>query len=239
MNAAVNLYQSNCEKVLNRNAMVLAHQGMVRRVAIHLRTRVPSFIDLDELIQVGMVGLIEASESYDPAKGIEFDHFAHSRVKGAMLDEVRRLSVLPRSAVTFNRELSAAKQTLANQLGRLPSDGELAKYLGKSMVEFSHEQSQAHSYQTHSIEDVSEEALSVASSAELRPDSILESNQIKEFIIDLIEELPEREKLILSLYYVDELNLKEIAAVIEVSESRVSQILTATIKKIRSNLQLN
>jgi RNA polymerase sigma factor for flagellar operon FliA len=239
MNAAVHLYQSNCDQLQNRNALVLAHQGMVRRVAIHLRTRVPSFIDLDELIQVGMIGLIEASESYDPVKGIEFDHFAHARVRGAMLDEVRRLSVLPRSAVTFNREVSAAKQNLANQLGRLPSEGEVAQYLGKSMVEYNHEQSQAHSYQTHSIEDVSEEALSVASSAELRPDSILESNQIKELIIDLIEELPEREKLILSLYYVDELNLKEIAAVLEVGESRVSQILTGTIKKLRARLQLN
>ena len=79
--------------------LVMAHLGLVKRVAIHLKARVPAFMELDELIQVGMLGLLEASKAYDPAKGVEFENFAHSRVRGAMLDEVRRLSFLPRSAV--------------------------------------------------------------------------------------------------------------------------------------------
>ena len=84
--------------------LVLAHLSLVKRVALHLKARVPAFMDLDELIQVGMIGLLEATQTYDPSKGIDFDNFAHARVRGAMLDEVRRLSFLPRSAVAFNKE---------------------------------------------------------------------------------------------------------------------------------------
>ena len=99
----------------NSEALVLAHLGMVKRVALHLKVRVPPFMELDELIQVGMIGLLEAARAFDPAKGIEFESFALSRVRGAMLDEVRHLSFLPRSAVAYNKSETKATNVLQSE----------------------------------------------------------------------------------------------------------------------------
>ena len=104
--------------------LVLAHLGLVKRVAIHLKARVPAFMELDELIQVGMMGLLEASRVFDPSKGVDFENFAHSRVRGAMLDEVRRLSFLPRSAVAFNKSHNETVHALASELGRTPTQND-------------------------------------------------------------------------------------------------------------------
>ena len=98
--------------------LVLAHLGLVKRVALHLKARVPAYMELDELIQVGMMGLLEASRVFDASKGVDFENFAHSRVRGAMLDEVRRLSFLPRSAVAFNKSHNETLHALSSELGR-------------------------------------------------------------------------------------------------------------------------
>ena len=111
--------------------LVLAHLGMVKRVALHLKARVPAYMELDELIQVGMMGLLEASRVFDAAKGVDFENFAHSRVRGAMLDEVRRLSFLPRSAVAFNKEHNETLHALSAELGRAPTQTEIAEHMGK------------------------------------------------------------------------------------------------------------
>ena len=111
--------------------LVMAHLGLVKRVALHLKARIPAFMELDELIQVGMIGLLEAARAYDPVKGIEFENFAHSRVRGAILDEVRRLSFLPRSAVAINKSHSEATHELGAELGRTPTQAELADYIEK------------------------------------------------------------------------------------------------------------
>jgi len=123
--------------------LVMAHLGLVKRVALHLKARIPAFMELDELIQVGMIGLLEASRAYDPVKGVEFENFAHSRVRGAMLDEVRRLSFLPRSAVAFNKEHNESIHTLAAELGRTPTQSEIADYMGKDLEEFHKERGKA------------------------------------------------------------------------------------------------
>ena len=116
----------------NSEALVMAHLGMVKRVALHLKVRLPPFMELDELIQVGMIGLLEAARAFDPVKGQEFENFAHSRVRGAILDEVRRLSFLPRSAVAINKSHNEATHSLAAELGRTPTQAELAARIGLS-----------------------------------------------------------------------------------------------------------
>ena len=237
MNAALELYGA-AASLENRDALVLANQGMVRRVALHLKTRIPPVIEVDELIQVGMMGLLEATQTYDPSKGIDFDNFAHARVRGAMLDEVRRLSALPRSAVAFNRQHGEATQALANRLGRRPNDRELAEHMGLSIDDFQKERGQARLFETYSMEDMTEEALSVADQAIQRPDVAVEEAQFMDAVTDAIDSLPERERLIISLYYVEELNLKEIGAVLGVSESRVSQLLSSVVKKLRTELKV-
>jgi len=218
--------------------LVLAHLGLVKRVALHLKARVPAYMELDELIQVGMMGLLEASRVYDASKGVDFENFAHSRVRGAMLDEVRRLSFLPRSAVAFNKSHNETLHALSSELGRAPTQAEIAEYMGKDLDDFQKERGKARRFETYSLEVVTEEIMSIADDAAHQPDVMVEEAEFMEAVTDAIAELPEREQLVMQLYYVEELNLKEIGEVLEVSESRVSQILSSVVKKLRGTLQV-
>ena len=218
--------------------LVLAHLGLVKRVAIHLKARVPAFMELDELIQVGMLGLLEASKAFDPAKGVEFENFAHSRVRGAMLDEVRRLSFLPRSAVAFNKEHNEGVHVLASELGRNPTESEIAEFMGKDLEEFQRERGKARRFETYSLEVVTEEVMGIADDASHQPDVMVEEAEFMDAVTAAIGELPEREQTVMQLYYVEELNLKEIGEVLGVSESRISQILSSVVKKLRGTLQI-
>jgi RNA polymerase sigma factor for flagellar operon FliA len=218
--------------------LVLAHLSLVKRVALHLKARVPAFMDLDELIQVGMIGLLEAARAYDPSKGVDFENFAHSRVRGAMLDEVRRLSFLPRSAVAFNKSHNETVHALASELGRTPTQAEIADFMGKDIEEFHKERGKAWQFETYSMEVVTEEVMSVADDTSQQPDAIVEHAEFMDAVTSAIGDLPEREQLVMQLYYVEELNLKEIGEVLGVSESRVSQILSAVVKKLRLTLKI-
>ena len=234
MDAALELYESSKGRQEN---LVISHMPMVKRVAFHLRGRIPPLLDLDELVQVGMLGLIEAARGYDPRRGIPFEHFALSRVRGAMLDEVRRVSDLTRSSVAFNKSENAAAHKLVAELGRLPTQGEVAQSMGKDIESYHREQGQAWRSETFSIEEVSEEVMNIAAERGFQPEAQVERAQLLEALAGAIQELPERDQLIISLYYVEELNLKEIGEILGVSESRVSQLLTALAKKLRSLLQ--
>ena len=207
------------EQVENRQeSLIIAHMPMVKRVAIHLKARVPPFMELDELVQVGMVGLIEAARSFDPTKGFEFEHFALSRVRGAILDEVRRQSFLPRSAVAFNKSENEAVHVLAAELGRAPSQAELALYMGKEIEDFHRERGQAKRFETFSMEVLNDEVMSMPGDSAMQPEVMVEEAQFMSAVVQAIDELPEREKTVMSLYYVEELNLKEIGEVLGVSE---------------------
>ena len=228
MGSNVSLY----EEVGNpHESMILAHMPMVK-------ARLPPFMELDELVQVGMVGLIEAARSFDPTKGFVFEHFALSRVRGAILDEVRRQSFLPRSAVAFNKNENEAVHVLAAELGRAPTQVELAEFMGKDIEEFHKERGQAKRFETFSMEVVNDEVMSMPGDSSMQPEVMVEEAEFMEAVVQAIDELPEREKMVMSLYYVEELNLKEIGEVLGVSESRVSQILSTVVKKLRQNLQL-
>jgi RNA polymerase sigma factor FliA len=219
--------------------LVMAHLGLVKRVALHLKARIPAFMELDELIQVGMIGLLEASRAFDPVKGIEFENFAHSRVRGAMLDEVRRLSFLPRSAVAFNKEHNTTVHALAAELGRTPTQAEIAEYMGKDLEEFHRERGKAKRFETYSMEVVTEEVMTIADDSSQQPEVIVEEAQFMDAVTDAIAQLPEREQLVMQLYYVEEFNLKEIGETLGVSESRVSQILSSVVKKLRGTLKVD
>jgi len=211
--------------------------GMVKRVAVHLKARIPPFMEVDELVQVGMIGLIEAARAFDPTKGVAFESYAHSRVRGAMIDEVRRLSFLPRSAVAFNKSHSSANQALATELGRAPTQAELAEFMGRELESFEKDRGSARQFETYSMEVVSEEVMNIREQESRQPDALVEESQMMNALTEAIDGLPERDKLVISLYYVEELNLREIGEVLGVSESRVSQILSANVKKLRTQLQ--
>ena len=233
MASNVSLY----EQVDNRHeSLIMGHMAMVKRVAIHLKARIPPFMELDELVQVGMIGLLEASRAFDPGKGVDFENFAHSRVRGAMIDEVRRLSFLPRSAVAFNREHNETVHTLAAELGRTPTQAEIADHMGKDIEDFHKERGKAKRFETYSMEVVTEEVMGIADDSSQQPEVMVEEAEFMDAVTQAIGDLPEREQLVMQLYYVEELNLKEIGEVLGVSESRISQILSSVVKKLRGTL---
>ncbi len=223
----------------NSEALVLAHLGMVKRVALHLKVRIPPFMELDELIQVGMIGLLEAARAFDPSKGIDFENFALSRVRGAILDEVRQLSFLPRSATAFNKSENQATIHLSSTLGRTPTQAELAQHVGDDLDVFQKRRGKAKRFETFSIEVMADEVMTIADETSRQPEVIFEHKQFMHAVTSAIEELPERDQLVMTLYYIEELNLKEIGEVLGVTESRVSQLLSATVKKLRSSLHID
>ena len=231
----INAYQ----EVLNTNKendRLLEHIGLVKRVALHLKTRLPNFMEIDELIQVGTIGLIEAAKSFDDSKGVEFEIFARTRIRGAILDQVRKLSYLPRSAMVNIRDHNEATAALSSELGREPSQTELAEFMGKDLESFHKERTHAYRFQTVSLESQVMDDVEIPSNEINEPESELADAQLLNALEGSIESLPERDKTIISLYYVEEMNLKEIGAVLDISESRVSQILSSTVKKLRAHL---
>ena len=189
---------------------LLAHVGLVKRVALHLKGRLPNFMELDELIQVGMIGLIEAKSSFDASKGVEFEIFAKNRVRGAILDQVRKLSYLPRSAIVSIREHNEATALLTGQLGREASQSELAEFMGKDIESFQKERVHAHRFQTVSLETQLPDTVDMPAGESDNPEAQIAQEQFMDTLMASIESLPERERTVVSLYYVEEMNLKEI-----------------------------
>ena len=218
---------------------LMQHIGLVKRVALHLKTRLPNFMELEELIQVGTIGLIEAAKSFDDSKGVEFEVFARTRIRGAILDQVRKLSYLPRSAIVNIRDHNEATAILSGELGREPSQSELADFMGKDLEDFHKERTHAYRFQTVSLESQLPETVDRPTGDVNEPEANLEGGQMIEALAESIESLPEREKTIVSLYYVEEMNLREIGAVLDISESRVSQVLSSTIKQLRQKLAVD
>ena len=235
MPPSIRLYEQTGDR--GEEALIMEHMAMVKRIAVHLKARIPPFMEVDELVQVGMIGLIEAARSFNPTKGVAFESFAHTRIRGAMIDEVRRLSFLPRSAVAFNKSHSSASQALASELGRAPTQAELAEFMGMELDSFEKDRGAARQFETYSMEVVADEVMNLPEQTNRQPDAIVEEAEMMEALTDAIDSLPERDRLVISLYYVEELNLREIGEVLGVSESRVSQILSANVKKLRSQLR--
>ena len=208
------------------------HYTLVKRIAYHLRTRLPSTISTEDLIQAGMEGLIHAIKAYDKSRGIEFELFAKTRIRGAILDEVRRISYSTRSAISIKREQDGATSTLTKKLGRSPKSTEIANFLDKDLSTYEKERVIA-----EGVDVVSTEAATVQydefAEPDSGPDEVLEKQELISNLAESIEKLPERAQTVLALYYQEELNLKEIGAVLDVSESRVSQILSETATKLR------
>lgn len=208
------------------------HYTLVKRIAFHLRTRLPATIATDDLIQAGMEGLIHAQRAFEPSRGIDFEMFAKTRIRGAMLDEVRRISYSTRSAITLKREQDQAISALSKEYGRAPKSAEIANHLGKDIATYEKERLIA-----EGVDIVSSDAMPTnfeeASELEEGPDQSLEREQLVTALAEAIELLPERARIVLALYYQEEMNLKEIGAILDVSESRVSQIISETAGKLR------
>ena len=210
--------------------------GLVKRIALYLKARVPDYMEVDDMIQIGMVGLMEASKNYDSEQGVSFDEYAKRRIKGAILDEVRKSSSLSRLAVKNLREYNQAKNKLTNELKRDPSNAEIADSMGISVLELEKRRAHANQFNIVHIEEDSAEWEEAFEDESDNPMVNMEQAELSKRLVEEVSKLDERSKLIISLYYRDELNMKEIGVVIGVNESRVSQILSSTAKNLRKSL---
>lgn len=221
--------------------LVAQHVPLVKRIAYHLIHRLPANVQVDDLVQSGIVGLIEAARHYQSDQGASFETYAGIRVRGAMLDEVRRSDWAPRSVHRKARELSAAVRAVENRVGRAARDAEVAEELGVDLNEYHQWARDASSHQVFSFDDSLGEGEGESRDATLpggghNPYEALADDDFREALASTIAGLPEREALVLSLYYDDELNLREIGEVLGVTESRVSQIHSQALVRLRARM---
>ncbi|VEG90661.1 RNA polymerase sigma factor FliA [Legionella spiritensis] len=221
-----------------QEALVKTHALMVKRIAHHLLGRLPYSVQLDDLIQAGMLGLLEAVRHYDATKGASFETYAGIRIRGHMLDEVRRNDWVPRSVYRNARMIAEAVKKVENRLGRDAKDKEIADELNLSLDAYHTLLKDSSGSQLYGFDDlgVTDDTLKGGESHAMEPhEKILHEDMINH-LTQVIETLPPKERLVLSLYYEQDLNLKEIGEVLGVSESRVSQIHSQATIRIKARL---
>lgn len=217
------------------------YASLVKRIAYHLLARMPASVQLDDLIQAGMLGLLEAAQKFDGSKGASFETYAGIRIKGAMVDEMRRGDWVPRSVHRNARRISQAMAQLEARLGREASDQEVADYMEISLEEYHVMLGDSQGGRLFSYnEDIDDEDTCVSSedsSLPLQdPAKGVQQQGMQQALAQAITQLPEREQLVLSLYYEQDMNLKEIGLVLGVSESRVSQIHSQAALRLRNKM---
>lgn len=224
---------------VDADALVLKHAELVKRIAYHLAGRLPAQVDVDDLIQAGMVGLLEASANFAPDRGATFETFAGIRIRGAMLDALRKLDWAPRSVHRKARAAEEALREVERELGAAASDAAVAERLGVPIDEYQRIVRDAASCRLLSLDEITDgdEAVEVIADGGLGPLGEVTGNAMRGALAHAIGELPERERLMMSLYYEQELNLKEIGAVLGVTESRVCQLHGQALSRLRARLR--
>lgn len=220
--------------------LVKTHAPLVRRIAYHLMGRLPPSVDVGDLIQSGMIGLLEAARNYATDRSASFETYAGIRIRGAMLDELRRTDWTPRSVHRKAREVAEVVRQIEIETGADADDAEVMKRLGLSADEYHQVLADAASSRLLSLtapdDGDGSPAMDVADASSLTPAEDIEQVGMRQALIDAITTLPEREQLVMSLYYEQELNLKEIGAVLGVTESRVCQIHGQAIIRLRARM---
>lgn len=221
------------------NELVVLHEPLVKRIAYHLMSRLPASVQADDLIQAGMIGLIEASRKFDPEQGASFETYAGIRIRGAMLDEIRRTDWTPRSVHRKAREVAEAVRKIENEKGRDARDVEVAQVMGISLEEYHKILQDSTGCRIFSFEDpgmLGEEGVPQTGRHVDQPLENLQKSDFKQGLADEIKGLPERERLVMALYYDEELNLREIGEILGVSESRVCQIHGQALIRLRARM---
>ncbi|MDT8370540.1 MAG: RNA polymerase sigma factor FliA [Gammaproteobacteria bacterium] len=236
---AVKMYEQINTSHQSQSDLVLQHAGLVKRIGYHLIARLPHTVDVEDLIQAGMIGLLDSAQYYDAEQGASFETYAGIRIRGAMLDEIRRNDWAPRSVHKKARDISKAMQEIEQEKGRNAHDNEIASALNISVEEYHQLLFDASGHHLFSLDDLNDNDETRAmpiTEQQSEPEQELQSTGFQHALKNAIDTLPERERLMMSLYYNEELNLKEIGEVLGVSESRVSQIHSQTIIRLRSKL---
>ena len=228
---------------LDRDALIRQYSPLVRRLAHHMMAKLPPSVQVDDLIQVGLIGLSEALTRFEATQGVQFETFATQRIRGAMIDELRESDWMSRGSRKSQKEIEGALHRLEHRLGRSPSESEIASELGMSLADYQSLLSKVQGTQLVYLEDMSgsegEDSFldrhMVDSEAD--PMQLLRDQRLRQSLVEAIKTLPEREQYIMSMYYEQDMNLKEIAAVLGVTESRVCQLHSQSIARLRAKMR--
>ena len=231
----------NAAGQINKDQLVQRFAPLVKRIAYHLMARLPSSVQIDDLVQNGMIGLLDAISRFEAGLGAQFETYAAQRVRGAMLDGLRENDWLPRSLRRDFRRIEAAVSQLEQNYGRPPSENELANALDMSLADYQKLLQDTRGHQLISFDDLvaddDADFLERHLSDETNePSQLLEDESLRRALIQGIELLPEREKLMMALYYEQDLNLREIGEVMGVTESRVCQLHSQAVARLRARI---
>jgi RNA polymerase sigma factor FliA len=226
----------------DKNSLLTEHMPLVKRLAHQMKAKLPPSVEVDDLVQAGMMGLLDAINRYEENHGAQFETYAVLRIRGAMLDELRSSDWMPRSTRANMRKVEQAMASLQQQLGRPPSESEVAKSLKLSLADYQELLGDSGGHQLVYFEDFHQDDgndtfLDRYAVDDDDPLKSLLDTDFRQAVIDAIDALPPREKMLMGLYYEEELNLKEIGAVMGVSESRVSQLHTQAVARLRTYLR--
>lgn len=232
------LHSSSLEKPESK--VIISHNALVRRIAQQLMAKLPPCVQIEDLIQAGMIGLLEASKHYDERKGASFETYASIRIRGSMLDEMRKNDWVPRSVHKNSRRINEAARKIENQTGRDARNAEVAKSLNVSLDAYYHMLQDTNSIRVFGFEEIGMKEDNISEGMTATHLSPFEKLQVEDFRCNLakgIACLPERERLVLTLYYEEERNLREVGEMLGVSESRASQIHSQAMLKLQARLK--
>jgi len=229
---------------LDRNALIRQYQPLVRKLAHHMMAKLPANVQVDDLIQVGLIGLSEALTRFEATQGVQFETFATQRIRGAMLDELRENDWVSRGTRKSQKDIEESLRRLEHRLGRSPLESEIAADLGMSLSDYQSLLGKVKGTQLVYLEDMNRGSDDEDSfldrhmgDSEADPLNMLRNQRLREALVAAIKNLPEREQYIMSMYYEQDMNLKEIAAVLDVTESRICQLHSQSIARLRAKMR--
>lgn len=239
-------YEQVIPSTSERDQLILEHLPQIKYIAQRISTKLPSHVELNDLISAGILGLLDAIEKFDPTRGVKFKTYAELRIKGAILDSLRNLDWAPRSLRKKSKDLERVYRELEQRLGRPAADKEVCEEMGITLEEFYELVDQIKGLNLGSFQEVSgqdEDKNSeplvkyIPDAPQMDPFFVFHKSEIQSILSTAIETLPKKERLVISLYYYDELTMKEIGKVLGVNESRVSQLHTKAMLRLRTKLR--
>ena len=219
------------------NILIENNMGLVRKIAWHMHGRVKSAVEIEDLIQIGMYGLVTAAQNYVVKEGVSFASYAGIRIRGEIVDHLRRNSNLCRTTIQMQQKYNASFEKLSRQLQREPKNSEIAKDMGLEASELDNWEQAFAANTHHSLDSVYDEFSIWFASNDQSPEDELSDTELRENLVEALKTLPEREAMLIQLYYVEELNVYEIAEVLEITTGRVSQIKKSAISRLREFIQ--
>lgn len=224
------------EQAQSPERLVVSHMNLVRKIAWHMHGRVGRMIEIDDLLQIGYIGLVDASLRYVQKDGVSFAAYAKIRIRGSIVDYLRSNSTMCRATIAMHQKVKAATTRMEHELMRAPSVPELAENLEMSIPEYEQWQAQFATRQISSLDEVYTDHSILFSDNAVSAEDRVQQDELKRMLQDALSELPEREALVLQLYYVEELNIYEIADILGVTTGRVSQIKKAAVDRLRTGI---